>query len=105
MIIFERWTAMETKVNKVLRANKNLYKLFFKTEWLFNQYEDFFTLKELLVHYLIGGEMDNLTLKREIKCFLKEKLNNLKLRKLEDEKENERIKTILKVYKDEEFPF
>lgn len=104
---FERWTKMETRVNKALNGNKNLYKLFFKTEKLFNEFNDFFTLKELLIHYLIGDEIDNLTLKREMKHFLKEKFKGLKLRKLEEEKEEERIRVIWEtdVLIDEEFPF
>lgn len=102
---FTKWNQMETRVNKVLNKNQKLYKLFFKTERLFNQFNDFFTLKELLVHYLIGDEMNNLTFKREVKHFLKEKLKGLKLRKLEEEKEEEKIRAILEAHANDEFPF
>ena len=104
---FEKWTTMETRVNKVLNGNKNLYQLFFKTEGLFNQFNDFFTLKELLIHYLMGDEIDNLTLKREMKHFLKEKLQSLKLRKIEEDKEVEKLRAIWETDAliDKEFPF
>lgn len=105
MTIFTKWTAMETRVNGVLNKNQKLYSLYFRVEKMFNCYNDFFTLKELLIHYLIDSELDNLALKKEIKHFLKEKLQSLKLRQLEEEKENERIRVLLEVYKDEEFPF
>ena len=105
MTIFTKWNEVEVRLNKTLRTNKSLYNLFFKVEKLFNQYNDFFTLKELLIHYLIGDEQDTITFKKEVKHFLKEKLNSLKLRKLEEEKENERIRVILEAYSNEEFPF
>lgn len=104
-VIFEKWNEVEVRLNKTLNKNKSLYNLFFKVEKLFNQYNDFFTLKELLIHYLIGDEQDTLTFKKEVKHFLKGKLQNLKLRKLEEEKEFERIRVLLETHKDDEFPF
>ena len=105
MTIFTKWEMMVTRVNGVLKTNKKLYNLYFKTEKLFNCYNDFFNLKELLVHYLMGSELDNLSFKKEVKHFLKEKLQTLKLREEEERKENERIRAILEAHKDEEFPF
>ena len=95
MTIFTKWEMMVTRVNGVLKTNKKL----------FNCYNDFFNLKELLVHYLMGSELDNLSFKKEVKHFLKEKLQTLKLREEEERKENERIRAILEAHKDEEFPF
>ena len=87
---FEKWEEMNKRVNKVLKVNKKLYKLFAETESLFNQFNDFFCLKELLVHHLVGDEIDNLTLKRKTKKFLKRRLKDLKLRKLHEDREAER---------------
>ena len=91
---FEKWEAMNKRVNRVLKVNKKLYKLFAETESLFNQFNDFFCLKELLVHHLVGDEIGNLTLKRETKKFLKGKLKDLKLRKAREDREAERIRAI-----------
>lgn len=104
--MFKKWEEMNAKVEKTLKANNNLYKLFFKTEKLFNCYEDFFCLKELLVYYLMGSELNTLAFKREMKLFLKEKLQELKLRKEEEDREAERINSIFKrreVINDEEW--
>lgn len=94
VVVFEKWEAMNKRVNRVLKVNKKLHKLFVETESLFNQFNDFFCLKELLVHHLVGDEIDNLTLKREIKKFLKGRLKDLKLRKAREDREAERIRTI-----------
>lgn len=116
---FEKWTEMNARVERILKANKKLYQLFFKTEGLFNQFNDFFCLKELLVHHLIGDEIDNLTLKREMKHFLKRRLKDLKLRKAHEDREVERLKSIFDMRRevsewddetdicltDDEFPF
>nr|DAF07372.1 MAG TPA: hypothetical protein [Caudoviricetes sp.] len=106
MAVFEKWEAMNKRVEKVLKKNKSLYNLFFRTEKLFNQFEDFFCLKELLVYYLMGSEIKTLEFKREVKHFLKEELQSLKLRKEEEDREIERINSIFKereVINDEEW--
>lgn len=90
MEMFAKWEMMNARVAKVLKENKNLYILFFKTEKLFNQFNDFFCLKELLVHHLIFDEFDKLSLKREVKHFLKDKFKDLKLRKIHEDREIER---------------
>lgn len=90
VVVFEKWEAMNKRVNRILKVNKKLYKLFAETEGLFNQFNDFFCLKELLVHHLVGDEIDNLTLKKETKKFLKGRLKDLKLRKLYEDREAER---------------
>ena len=104
-VVFEKWEMMVARVNKTLKENKNLYSLFFKTESLFNCYNDFFNLKELLVYHLIDSELNTLEFKKEVKHFLKDKLQTLKLREEEENKEMERVKAILEAHKDEEFPF
>ena len=89
-VVFEKWEEMSKRVNNVLKQNKKLYKLFAETESLFNQFNDFFCLKELLIHHLVGDEINNLTLKKETKKFLKGRLKDLKLRKLHEDREAER---------------
>lgn len=91
---FEKWNAVGKRVNSVLKTNKKLYKLFAETEKLFNCYNDFFCLKELLVHHLMFDELNTLAFKREVKCFLKKKLKDLKLRKDREDREAERIRAI-----------
>ena len=93
-VVFEKWEEMSKRVNGVLEQNKKLYKLFAETESLFNQFNDFFCLKELLVHHLVGDEIDSLTLKKETKKFLKGRLKDLKLRKVREDRETERIRAI-----------
>lgn len=90
MTVFEKWEAMNKRVNRVLKVNKKLYKLFTETESLFNQFNDFFCLKELLVHHLMFDEFETIAFKSEIKNFLKRKLKDLKLRKLHEDREAER---------------
>lgn len=87
---FEKWETVGKRVEKVLRQNKNLYLLFFKTEKLFNCYNDFFCLRELLIHHLMFDEFETIAFKSEIKHFLKIKLKDLKLRKLHEDREAER---------------
>lgn len=94
VVVFEKWEAMNKRVNRVLKTNKKLYKLFAETEGLFNQFNDFFCLRELLIHHLMFDEFDNLTFKREIKHYLKRKLQELKLRKIREDRETARIRAI-----------
>lgn len=106
--MFAKWEMMNAKVDKVLRQNKNLYSLFFKTEKLFNEFNDFFCLKEILVYNLMDYELNTIAFKRVIKKFLKIKLQELKQRKIEEEKEEERIRAIWEddiTLVDDQFPF
>lgn len=117
---FKKWEEMNARVERVFKANKKLYILFAKTEKLFNEFNDFFCLKELLIHHLMFDEFKTIELKSEIKHFLKRKLQELKLRKIREDRETERIRAIFEGGKksktewddeidicltDDEFPF